>query len=152
MPDYEKDARDTARYLGALKAAGAAALSASLAEPPAGAGIFADALPVWTPGQTYGKNQPFSHKDCVGYAKADGTFAQEHQPPFSQGTEAVYGARPTPGLDGVYPYVYNMAADTGMLVREDGVVYECYHGPVEDMLWPPSQLAAHFRVYTPETV
>ena len=151
MPDYIKDAQDIVRYVASLKSAGAATLLTASAEPPADAGIFVDALSEWTPGETYNRNQPFRWEGKVGYAKADGTLAQAHQPPFSVGMESVYGVHPAPDREGVYPYTYNMAVKTGMLVREDNTVYECYNGPIDNMLWPPSQLAAHFRVYTPES-
>ena len=66
-----------------------------------------------------------------------------HQNSFS-GTESVYGARPAPDRDGIYPYVYNMSAKAGMRVRDQGVVYRCT-SDCPDMLWPPSELAAHFE-------
>ena len=53
--------------------------------------------------------------------------------------------RPKPDLDGVYPYEYNMAASVGMRVRDtDGTVYLCYQ-PIDPLLYPPSQAAAHFK-------
>ena len=48
-----------------------------------------------------------------------------------------------PDADGVYPYVYNMAATVGMRVREGDAVYVCKQA-IDPMLWPPSQVAAHF--------
>ena len=41
------------------------------------------------------------------------------------GTEALYGARPSPDAEGIYPYVYNMKVEVGMKVRseKDGNVY-----------------------------
>ena len=73
-------------------------------------------------------------------------MAQETWLPFSPGTEALYGARPAPDADGVYPYVYNMAAAVGMLVRDpdDGLVYECTQA-ISDMLFRPGMIPAHFK-------
>ena len=45
--------------------------------------------------------------------------------------------------DGVYPYVYNMAAVAGMRVRENGETYVCTRD-IDPLLYPPSQVAAHF--------
>ena len=41
------------------------------------------------------------------------------------GTEALYGARPSPDVNGIYPYVYNMKVEVGMKVRsnKNGNVY-----------------------------
>ena len=66
-------------------------------------------------------------------------------PPFSTGTESLYGVRPQAGLDGVFGYEYNMAAAAGMLVREGETVYECTRD-IDPMLWPPSQLPGHFKI------
>ena len=65
------------------------------------------------------------------------------QPPGSAGMEAIYGVRPIPDDDGVYPYVYNMAAVAGMRVRENGETYVCTRD-IDPLLYPPSQVAAHF--------
>ena len=45
--------------------------------------------------------------------------------------------------DGVCPYVYNMAAVAGMRVRENGETYVCTRD-IDPLLYPPSQVAAHF--------
>lgn len=55
----------------------------------------------------------------------------------------IYGVRPIPDDDGVYPYVYNMAAVAGMRVRENGETYVCTRD-IDPLLYPPSQVAAHF--------
>ena len=110
--------------------------------PDAEAGIFAEGTEKWTPGETYNQYDLFQHNGAMGYVKQTHT-ALEIYPPFSVGTEALYGARPAPDEEGIYPYVYNMAAAVGMKVREDGIVYQCIQA-IGDMLYPPSQLAAHF--------
>ena len=50
--------------------------------------------------------------------------------------EAIYGVRPIPDDDGVYPYVYNMAAVAGMRVRENGETYVCTRD-IDPLLYPP---------------
>ena len=60
------------------------------------------------------------------------------------GTEALYGAKPSPDTEGVYPYVYNMAAVAGMRVRENGETYVCTRD-IDPLLYPPSQVTAHFN-------
>ena len=45
--------------------------------------------------------------------------------------------------DGVYPYVYNMAANANMRVREGTDIYVCMRA-IDPLLYPPSQVAAHF--------
>lgn len=77
------------------------------------------------------------------YFARQAVTAMEHQPPGSTGMEAIYGVRPIPDDDGVYPYVYNMAAVAGMRVRENGETYVCTRD-IDPLLYPPSQVAAHF--------
>ena len=67
----------------------------------------------------------------------------EHQQPGSVGMEAIYGVRPVPDDAGVFPYTYNMAASVGMRVREGDAVYVCKQA-IDPLLYPPSQVAAHF--------
>lgn len=131
----------------AVSAAGAqeakALAVATNTAPAAQIGVFSAGVEPWESGKTYQQYDLFTYGDAVGYVKQPSLTAQEIYPPFSVGTEALYGARPAPDEDGVYPYTYNMAASVGMKVREDGVVYECIQA-INDMLYPPSQLAAHF--------
>ena len=75
------------------------------------------------------------------YFTRQAVTAMEHQPPGSAGMEAIYGIRPIPDDDGVYPYVYNMAAVAGMRVRENGETYVCTRD-IDPLLYPPSQVAA----------
>ena len=77
------------------------------------------------------------------WAVGQAVTAMEHQPPGSTGMEAIYGVRPVPDADGIYPYVYNMAASAGMRVREGDAVYICTRA-IDPLLYPPSQVAAHF--------
>lgn len=145
--NYRNDAETVVNYVDNLKTAGAALAQTSPdSPPPEDMGMFAENLPAWEAGKTYAKGAIFAYQGGAGYVKQDGVLAQEHQPPFSVGTESVYGARPAPDRDGIYPYVYNMAAKAGMRVRDpNGTVYRCT-SDCPDMLWPPSELAAHFAV------
>ena len=146
MMGYSQDADVLIGYVDTLLAAGAEILTGRTEPPPATSGIFAEGLPLWTPGKTYRKGEGFQHQGNAGYCKQEGVLAQEHQPPFSVGMEAVYGSRPAPDEEGIYPYLYNMAVEKGMRVREeDGTVYYCT-ADIADMLWPPSQIPAHFVV------
>ena len=111
--------------------------------PAAQIGVFSAGVEPWEAGKTYQQYDLFEYGGAVGYVKQPSLTAQEIYPPFSVGTEALYGARPAPDEDGVYPYVYNMAASVGMKVRESGVVYECIQ-QINDMLYPPSAIPAHF--------
>lgn len=111
--------------------------------PAAQIGMFSAGVEPWEAGKTYQQCDLFTYGNAVGYVKQPTLTAQEIYLPFSVGTEALYGARPAPDDDGVYPYTYNMSASVGMRVREDGVIYECIQR-IDDMLYPPSMLAAHF--------
>lgn len=115
-------------------------------EPTADSGIFSESMDAWEAGKDYEVNDLFSYEGNMGFVKQGHTSAA-HWIPFTQGTEALYGARPTPNADGVYPYVYNMAADVGMKVSDpdDGKVYECIQ-KINDMLFKPHEIPAHFVV------
>ena len=134
----EIDGKDT--RIAALAAAGAAQIAGQA--PVATAGLFAPALPAWEPGTSYAQYAPFVHEGTVYFARQAVT-ALEHQPPGSTGMEAIYGVRPVPDAEGIYPYTYNMAASAGMRVREGDAVYVCTR-EIDPLLYPPSQVAAHF--------
>ena len=136
----------TEKKIHGLAAAGAEQvhlLAASSGNAPgAETGIFAEGADKWEAGKEYKQYDLFCHNGAMGYVKQAHT-SQAIYPPFTTGTEALYGARPAPDENGVYPYVYNMAASIGMRVRENGVVWQCIQA-IGDMLYPPEQLAAHF--------
>lgn len=114
-------------------------------EPKEDSGIFVKGVDAWGPRKNYAVNDLFSYNGAMGYVKQAHT-SQEAWIPFTQGTEALYGARPAPDAEGIYPYVYNMAVSVGMMVRDpDGKVYECTQA-VNDMLYAPSAIPAHFKV------
>ena len=134
----EIDGKDT--RIAALAEAGAAQIAGQV--PVATAGLFAPALPAWEPGTSYAQYAPFVH-DGVMYFTRQAVTAMEHQPPGSTGMEAIYGVRPVPDADGIYPYTYNMAASAGMRVREGDAVYICTRA-IDPLLYPPYQVTAHF--------
>ena len=109
-------------------------------------------MPVWTrrqepwqAGTSYAKGTAFVHNGAVYFARQVVT-AMEHQPPGSAGMEVIYGVRPIPDDDGVYPYVYNMKVEVDMKVQsaKNGNVYIAIQ-PADPLLYPPSQVAAHFN-------
>lgn len=112
--------------------------------PAADSGIFVAGVPEWEPGKAYAANDLFAYDGTMGFVKQAHT-SQEVWLPFTAGTEALYGARPAPDENGVYPWAYNMAAVAGMRVKDpdDGAVYTC----IQDnptLLYKPHMLAAHF--------
>ena len=100
------------------------------------------ALDPWQAGTSYAKGAAFVHNGAVYFAR-QAVVSAEHQQPDSVGMEAIYGVRPIPDDDGVYPYVYNMAANANMRVREGADIYVCMRA-IDPLLYPPSQVAAHF--------
>ena len=123
-------------------AAGAAQAQAAKAAPIATVGVFIGGFAPWEAGKAYAQYDLFSYDGKVGFCRQAVTSAA-HQPPFSAGMEAIYGVRPIPDNDGVYPYIHNMAAAAGMRVRENGETYVCTRD-IDPLLYPPSQVTAHF--------
>ena len=67
------------------------------------------------------------------------------------GTEALYGARPSPDTEGIYPYVYNMKVEVGMKVRseKDGNVYIAIQPVTRCCMTPrmfPQSLVSYRRI------
>lgn len=114
--------------------------------PTADSGVYVETVEPWEVDKEYKQNDLFSYKGNLGYIKQAHT-SQEQWIPFTQGTESLYGARPAPNADGIYPYAYNMAADVGMKVidPDDGLVYECIQA-ITDMLYKPHEIPAHFKI------
>ena len=113
---------------------------------PPTAGLFEKSFPLWEADKQYVKNDLFTYNGSAGYVKQPSLTSQEIYPPFSVGTEALYGARPKPDADGIYPYVYNMGIYKGMLVRDDdGVLYRSITGTQEqptELLYHPKDVPA----------
>lgn len=123
-------------------AEGARMVAESGVEPAATAGVLTAGFDEWQPGKSYALNEPFRYGGMTGFARQQLT-AQEIYPPFSAGTEALYGVRPAPDADGVYPYVYSMAVAPGMRVRDGGTVYRCIQ-PANPLLYAPGDAPALF--------
>lgn len=108
--------------------------------PMADVGVFASGVEEWKPNTEYKLNDLFTYQGNMGYVKQPTLTSLDVYPPFSVGTEALYGARPKPDADGIYPYVYNMGIYEGMLVRDDdGVLYRSITGTQER----PTELLYH---------
>ena len=108
--------------------------------PTTDSGVFASGVDEWKAGVEYKLNDLFTYQGNMGYVKQPTLTSLDVYPPFSVGTEALYGARPKPDADGVYPYVYNMGIYEGMLVRDDdGVLYRSIIGTQER----PTELLYH---------
>ena len=108
--------------------------------PMADVGMFASGVEEWKPNTEYKLNDLFTYQGNMGYVKQPTLTSLDVYPPFSVGTEALYGARPKPDADGIYPYVYNMGIYKGMLVRDDdGVLYRSITGTQER----PTELLYH---------
>ena len=138
----EIDGKDT--RIAALAAAGAAQIAGQV--PVATAGLFAPALPAWEPGTSYAQYAPFVHEGVM-YFTRQAVTAMEHQPPGSAGMEAIYGVRPIPDDDGVYPYVYNMKVEVDMKVQsaKDGNVYIAIQ-PADPLLYDPVDAVSIFTL------
>lgn len=126
-----------------ILAEGARMAQASGAEPAATVGVLVDGFPAWEPDKAYKLNEIFVYDGKVGFARQAFTSSSVY-PPFSTGTEALYGVRPAPDEDGVYPYVYNMAVTVGMRVRDNDIVYRCIQA-ANPLLYAPSAVPALFQ-------
>lgn len=112
-------------------------------EPASSVGLFILGTEDWEPNKAYNRFDLVRYNGSIAWVKQAHT-SQEAWLPFSIGTEAMYGARPEPDEDGVYPYVYNMAVEPGMKVRHEGVLYECIQG-TDSLLFEPGQVPAMFK-------
>lgn len=138
----QKEAAD--RKLDMVTVEGASLAQASTEEPTATVGVLSDGFPQWKPGMVFEKQYSlFTHNGIVGFTRQANITAYAHQEPFSPGMESVYGVRPVPDNNGVYPYIYNMAASVGMKVQDNGQIWICRQA-IDPMLYPPENLPAHF--------
>lgn len=148
MSNYRKDILEQARTLrhkqDAILTEAVTTAQAATEAPSATVGVLSDGIPAWKPGKTYEKQYTlFTHDGKVGFTRQPNLTAQAHYPPFSIGTESLYGVRSVPDENGVYPYIYNMAASVGMKVSDGDMVYECIQA-IDPMLHPPGAIPAHF--------
>lgn len=130
-------------YIRKLRSAGGQAAQEAASDSPAvDVGLFD--YDEWVANRDYKKGELFTYNGDVGFARQAVT-SQAHFPPFSVGTEALYGARPRMRPDGTYPYVYNMKVTVGMCVwsTDDGKLYECIQA-ADPLLRDPSAVPAHF--------
>ena len=144
---------DTQEYEAEVKTMASAGISqvkayceATSNAPMADVGVFAGGVEEWKAGVEYKLNDLFTYQGNMGYVKQPTLTSLDVYPPFSVGTEALYGARPKPDADGIYPYVYNMGIYEGMLVRDDdGVLYRSITGTQErptELLYHPKDVPA----------
>ena len=131
------------------------AYCAATSNPPmADSGVFASGVEEWKPDTEYKLNDLFSYEGNMGYVKQSTLTSLDIYPPFSAGTEALYGARPKPDADGIYPYVYNMGIYEEMLVRDDdGFIYRSITGTVDrptELLYHPKEVPAMMEKIEPE--
>ena len=137
------DAQIAAQIRARTKAMREALANTKMDAPSANIGNLAGIAPNWEAGRTYEVGEVFTYDGKVGFARQN-VLAQEVYPPFSTGTEAIYGVRPCADENGVYPYAYNMRAEAGMKVREGETVYECIQ-TADPLLYPPSTVPALFK-------
>ena len=134
---------DRMNYAGAQ--AMQAAMQALDSEPPVSAGVFT--YPEWQPNTPYKQYDLFTYQGVAGFIRQAHTSLAVY-PPFSVGTEALYGARPAADTEGIYPYVYNMRVTVGMRVRseKDGNVYVAIN-EADPLLYDPVDAVSIFERY-----
>ena len=137
-----KDIINHPEYIRKLRQKGGEAVQAIDTEPNIDAGLFD--YDEWEAGVEYKKNKLFMYEGKAGFVRSPHTSAA-HYPPFSIGTESLYGARPRQLPDGTYPYVYNMKSEVGMRVRsaKDGAIYKA-KSPSDPLLYDPADVPALF--------
>ena len=120
-----------------------AAMQALNTEPPVSAGVFT--YPEWQPNTPYKQYDLFTYQGVAGFIRQAHTSLAVY-PPFSVGTEALYGARPAADTEGIYPYVYNMRVTVGMRVRseKDGNVYVAIN-EADPLLYDPVDAVSIFE-------
>ena len=130
--------------IGRMNAAGAEAMQSLKAEPPVSAGVFT--YGEWQPNTAYKQYDLFTYNGVAGFIRQAHTSLAVY-PPFSVGTEALYGARPSPDSEGIYPYVYNMRVTLGMRVRseKDGNVYVAIN-EADPLLYDPVDAVSIFEL------
>lgn len=97
----------------------------------------------WQVGKAYNKGDLIVYESKTGFVKQAHT-SQANWIPFTTGTEALYGARPK-AVNGVYPYVYNMALEIGMIVEHNGIKYRAIQN-ANELLYEPSAVPALLEV------
>lgn len=144
MGKYTEWANGRAAQIDRMNTAGAEAMQKLNAEPPVNAGAFT--YNEWKPDTQYEQYVLFTYQGNAGFVRQAHTSLAVY-PPFSAGTEALYGARPSPNVNGVYPYIYNMKVEVGMKVqsKKDSKVYIAIQ-PADPLLYDPADVASIFKV------
>ncbi len=139
----QQDIINHTAYIRRMRDAGGAAVQAAHSDaPPVDVGLFD--YPLWAAGVQYQPGDLFTYNGQAGFVRSAHTSAEVWLP-FSAGTESLYGARPRQRPDGVYPYVYNMRADKGMIVESsNGKTYLCTRD-IDPLLYDPADVPAHFE-------
>ena len=143
MGKYTEWANEKAVQIDRMNTVGAEVMQSLNAEPPVSAGVFT--YGEWQPDTQYKQYALFTYQGNAGFVRQAHTSLAVY-PPFSTGTEALYGARPSPDVNGVYPYVYNMKVEVGMKVRskKDSKVYIAIQ-PADPLLYDPADVASIFE-------
>lgn len=139
-----KDIEAHPAYIRQLRRAGGMAVQAKHDEQPGvDAGLFD--YPVWAADKEYSAGDLFMYDSKPGFVRQAHT-SQDTWPPFTPGTESLYGARPRQRPNGVYPYVYNMKVEAGMLVQseKDGGVYTAIQA-ADPLLYDPADVQTIFK-------
>lgn len=140
---------DGANKIDTMNAAGAEIVQTSAksfnTEPSANAGVFT--YDEWHENTNYEQYDMFTYNGNAYFAKQKLTSSFVY-PPDALGVEALYGIRPSPDAEGVYPYIRNMAVTIGMKVRsaKDGNVYVCYANATNTLIYDPVDAPALFEI------
>lgn len=113
-------------------------------DPAVEAGMFI--YDEWEGGKYYEKGDMFIYDRQPGFVRQAHT-SQNFYPPFSIGTESLYGARPKQASDGTYHYIYNMKVEIGMEVysAKDGKLYKAIQN-ADPLLYDPADVGAIFEL------
>lgn len=127
-----------------LNEAGAEAMQSLNTDPPVSAGVFT--YPEWEANKAYTQYELFTYHGNAGFVRQAHTSLAIY-PPFSTGTESLYGARPTPDIEGIYPYIYNMKVEVGMKVRS--AKYDKVYTAIQSadpLLYDPADVPSIFQI------
>ena len=140
------DTKIATDYIKRLRNEGAKAYQNRTESTPT-AGIFKKSYEPWVADgglERAGHISYFEETDMAYKCRVDSYRMAQYAPNIAVNN---YAPLPEPDEYGIYPYVYNMDSEIGMLIRDtDNKVYECYANPVTAMIWSPSQLPASFRL------
>lgn len=127
-----------------MNAAGAEAMQSLNAEPPVSAGVFT--YGEWKPDTWYEAFTLFNYEG-IAYFTRQAFKSSAVYPPDALGVESLYGARPSPDSEGIYPYVCNMRVTVGMRVRseKDGNVYVAIQA-ADPLLYDPVDAVSVFAL------